>query len=458
MPSLFYGKSAYRRDNGNLPELRLVNMLAETTPAAEDGVVITSRPGLVEQSTVGSGPINGIFAQAGVFSGDRLIISDATLYRNTTSLGAIAGTGPARFAASALEAVVTRGGAMRRTDGAAISTPTFPDSASVTAVAFLAGYFVAVRAGGHRFYWSAVLDATSWDALDFASAESAPDGLLDIVAVGDELWMFGEESVEVWVPSGVADTPFVRVEARLYRKGARDTGCAVELDNTAFWVGNDNIAYRGGDRPERISDHGIEERIGQSSTVSCFSYIFEGHAMFAVRLAVGTWLYDAATQQWCEFNSDGRDNWRAACAATSGDVVYLGDDTSGQVYTFDTSIFTEDDDTMERLFTAAMPLKGGVFIADVITLEANVGWTSDLAGQGSDPIVEMRTSRNAGATHGAWRQGRMGQQGQYRKRPTWNRCGMFDAPGLMAEFRCTDPVPFRVSGVFVNEARGGRAR
>jgi hypothetical protein len=35
---------------------------------------------------------------------------------------------------------------------------------------------------------------------------------------------------------------------------------------------------------------------------------------------------------------------------------------------------------------------------------------------------------------------------------------MFDEPGALFEFRTTEPVGFRVSGVFVNEQGGGRSR
>jgi hypothetical protein len=52
----------------------------------------------------------------------------------------------------------------------------------------------------------------------------------------------------------------------------------------------------------------------------------------------------------------------------------------------------------------------------------------------------------------------IGAQGQYRARPQWRRQGLFDPPGAMFEFRCTDPVDFTVSGVSINEPGGGRSR
>jgi hypothetical protein len=92
----------------------------------------------------------------------------------------------------------------------------------------------------------------------------------------------------------------------------------------------------------------------------------------------------------------------------------------------------------------------------VIELEANTG-TADLTA-GSNPQIEMRLSRDRGQTWGPFRPASLGATGQYRKRPKWRRNGAFDAPGALAHFRVTDPVPFRVSGAIGNEGSAGRAR
>jgi hypothetical protein len=52
----------------------------------------------------------------------------------------------------------------------------------------------------------------------------------------------------------------------------------------------------------------------------------------------------------------------------------------------------------------------------------------------------------------------LGAQGAYRQVPEWRALGMFDFPGLLGECRVTDPVPFRVSAIKVNDPAGGRQR
>lgn len=457
MPAIRYGVGAYRRDNGNLPEFRLVNMFVEQTPSAEAGVTLLSRPGLSDVATWGTGPVYGLFSQEGSFGGDLFAAIGNTVYREGVSLGTLPGSGPVSWAASADELLVTRGSTAYSYDGTDFVNSGFVGlfSNEVTAVAFLAGLFIAAEKGSHRFFWSAVRDSRSWNILDFASAENAPDELLDVLEVGDNLYLLGQSSIEVWAATGAEEIPFSRIQQRLYRKGVHGTGCTVEQDNSLTFVGNDGIVYRVAQVPERISDHGIEERIKASATVFCWGFVYEGHSFFCLRLDQGTWAFDAATGQWCEFASYGRSNFRARCAAVQRRTLFFGDDGTNILWNF--GGWRDGEDTLVREFTAAAPARGAIQV-DNLEVENNAGWTDELAGQGSDPILEMRSSRDNGATWGTRRSAPLGRQGEYRTRTRWRALGMFDSPAAVFEFRCSDPAPFRVSSVKANEPGGGRSR
>lgn len=457
MPRIPFGTGAYRRDAGNFAEIKCVNMFAETTPTAEGNVALVSRWGLESSISVGTGPVAAVMWKDGVFGGDLFVVSGTVLYRAGIALGQLDGVGPVSFAFSDNELVLTRGASAFSYNGAALATISFPDGANVSAVAFVAGVFVFAKAETAHFYWSAVLDGRTISALDFATAELSPDPLRDIVAMRGNLYLLGSATIETWFATGDSEIPFTRVDQRLYPIGVLATGCAREMDNTLFLVTNDGLVVRLGDVPERLSDHGIEERISESVNRYTFLIETEGHKFFCVRLDEGTWAYDANTQQWCEFASYGRTNWRARCAIAEGLTVFLGDDEGGTIWTL-TEDPTDDGDTMESRWTAGFRIAGGVQAIDNLLVEANVGWTADLSGQGEDPVVEMRASRDAGATWGNWRSTLLGAQGRYRNRARWTRCGSFDFPGALFEFRITDPAPRRVSGVLVNEQSGGRAR
>lgn len=458
MTSLAFGKGTYRRLAAGLPELRVINMFAEAAATSQDGVVMLSRPGMVAAGDLGSGPIRGLFYQDGTLGDVLFAVSGDTLY-GLGSLGVVPGTGPVGFAASASELIVAAGAGIVRTDGGAVSAVSFPDDAGVLAVGYLGGYFVGIRAGSQRFYWSALRDATSWDGLDYASAESSPDPLLDTVITADIMWLLGGQTIEPWTLTGDSALPFSRVEGRVFQRGLLATGCADELDGALYWIGDDRRVYRsGGALPEPLSDPGIEERIASSAAVSVFSFEHEGHKFFAVRLDTETLLYDATTAEWCEFATFGKPNWRAQCAVQYHGVPRLGDSLDGRLWRFDVAVYADDAVPMQKLFTAFQPVSDGSFTLDCIHLDADFGSTPALQGQGADPIAELRTSRDGGRTWSDWRQSGLGRQGQYRARAVWRRFGSFDAPGGIFELRCSDPVRFRVSAVRANEAQGGRSR
>jgi hypothetical protein len=453
MPEMFFGTSAYSRERGNLPELPVINMFVEPSPATDTGIVLQSRPGLAQMASVGEGPIRGMFQKDGALGGDRFAVSGNKLYRNISLLGSVEGVDVVSFAASPARLLVTLGTRLYRYDGTSLVADTMPDSQNVVATAYLAGYEIAVAKGTNTFYFRQYTSDT-FDGLDYANAENEPDEIRDVLAVNDVLVFLGSESVEFWPKTGDANIPFAPTEGRVYAKGVIGTGCATEFDNTFAWIGNNRIVYIGANVPQRISDFGIEERIKASTTFALFSYFFEGSEFLVLRLSQGTWLFSAATRQWSEFQSYGRSNWRARCALP-GPV--FGDDETGAIWSFGTG-HVDAGGVLERRFRAAIPVSGGAFSANNVRLSVNVGETPNLTGDYANPVIEMRTSRDAARTFDAWRPISLGEQGKYRTLTEWRRCGMFDAPGMVAEFRVTDPVPLRASRVGVNEQSGGRGR
>lgn len=457
MPDLALATGVKRRSRGSLRPSVLFNMFLEKDEDAPDGFARQSRQGITAQATVGAGPINGIFAKRGVFSDARFTISGDSLYRDATLLGTVTGTGPTSFAASATEVVVTRGGAAYSYNGTNLAAISFPDGASVTAVAYLGGYFFFARAGGHKIYWSSSGDGRTIDGLDFVSAESEPDQLLDLRVVNDSLWALGQASGEVFQLTGDADAVISRVEGMLLKKGIIATGVAADLDNTLFWWGHDNMIYRAGQGvPQRVSDNGIEEQLEGSTLKGMFSFTaFSGHAFLAVRTDSGTFVYDASIGYWAEWATYDRTGWRVSCAATPGGTLVFGDEEDGRIWAFDPDNW-DDGDHLERRCSASFNIPGGNVIVHKLGLIGNPGDTPLLTGQGSAPVVEMHSSRDSGKTWGDWRSTTLGAQGRYHQRIEIRRWGLFDTQGGLFEIRVTGPVPFRVSRAFANEPGGRR--
>jgi hypothetical protein len=418
-------------------------MYVEKAKTSENEIALVSRKGLSENYSVGSGPINGIFSKADVFGGDIFTVSGDALYRGTTLLGTIVGSGAVKWANSGTEVVLTRGGYAYSYNGTDLQIIAFPDSAFVTSVVFIGSLFVFARASTGEFYWSSPLDARTIDSLDFATAESSADNLVDLGVIGDNIWMFGKDSIEVWSLTGAADLPFSRIEQVSFNKGIHSTGALAEADNSIIFAGADGTIYRIAEVPTRISDHWLEAKVAASSSARLFSYKYEGHENVAVRLDDETYAFDMATGEVHELQT-AQENWIAQCAAMVGATPYFGHESGGQVMLFDG--YSDMGGALERRFTAAVATDAPITISNV-SLWCNTGTAVG--------TIELRTSDDAGQTWSDW-EGETMVAGEYRQIPEWRALGMFEFPGFVAEFRFTDDAPLRISAVKVNDAGGGR--
>ena len=456
MPSIPFATSSYERNEGNLPPFPVVNMYAEKSITGE--MMLQSRPGLDNRSAdMSTGPIKQLFKRDGVLSGDLIGVSNGNIYRTTTSLGSLAGSGPVSIAGNEIGIMAAAGSTVRYYDGATLANVTFPDSANVTFVVVCGSRFVALRASTGKFYWTDPLGAT-FDALDFATAESAPDGVLHALWINGMLWLFGKETVEPWQQTDDSTLPFTPLTNMVYNKGIKATGCAAQVGASFAWVGNDNVVYLG-DPNTPISNEGLNARIAASTNVSLFTFAIDGVDFLALRLDDETQVWRTATGTWHEFATYGQTNWAAACHA--GGVFGSGIDGKTLAWGTDYTDVSATSGIMERRWGSGLPINSGGVTINNLHLRVNPGQTSYLVGDYANPVVELRTSPDMGQTWSAWRSRGLGaagtgSQGEYRKKVEWRGLGMASRPGFLVQFRVTDPVPIRVSDVLVNEGVGGR--
>ena len=447
MPALQYGLSSYERAEGDLPGLPVVNMYVEET--ASEAVVLQSRPPLVDRSAdMGSGPIRALFKRDGVISGVLLGVSNMDLYNVTTSVGTITGSGPVSIAGNETGVLVCAGDRLYSYDGATFATVTLPDNFNALKVIEGASRFVVIRGDSGSFYFSPPLLKT-FDGLDFATAEAESDQLLDALFLDDTLILFGRETVEFWPNTTDNNLPFQALENRVLERGIRETGCATNVGSTFAWITEQNTICIG-DENNIISNPGLQERLAQSVTASLFNFFIDGTEFLACRMDDETEVYNSRTGTWSKGLTNSEDNWLATCHAAG---VFGSPD--GKTLAFGDG-YSELGGVLERRFRAGFPLNGGAVKIDNLRLRCNVGQTGFLEGQYANPVVEMRISRDAGQSWGDWIPAPLGAQGEYLTRVEWRALGLASAPGILFEFRVTDPVPFRVSGVFVNEPYGGR--
>lgn len=458
VPKIPLGNASY--DRADLPRVSLVNLSYETNPSnLEDQVSLIPRPRLNLFGTAGSGPINGIYRKGGVLdlvgnsgkvfvlSGNQLYKLDQTTGATILNLGTVEGTA-SRMSAEGNESalVLACGTKVYSTDGSTLTQISFPDSQNVFAVDTLNSYFLFCGEAG-KFYWSAI-GGTTVSALDYATAESQPDVLMTLKVIGDELWLFGRLSIEVWQPTGNLDLPFQRISGRIFGIGitARDTCQKLNVNGVdkVAWMGTDRRIYMTNPNPQRISTPWLEEKLRTvgASTPYAATYSWNGHDYYILHIVGdGSFAYDMTTGLWDEVTSFNHPNFRGACSATGINAQpLLGDDTTGKIWQMVDTQSTDDTDPVIFEWTGMLEVVGAPVRCNNLSLDVATGKTTSPT---DDPMVQMSWSDDLGEAFEDGEDVPLGRQGERNERVMWTQLGQLRRPGRLFRFRTTEPVTVR---------------
>jgi hypothetical protein len=447
VPDIFYGMTDYNRERGNFPATPVINMVVEAVPV-ENKPALQSRLGLKNSAiTMGAGPVKALFHNDGVLAGNTYGISNTSLYKEGTLVGAIDGTGPARIDGYESFLFATAGTRLWGYNGVTLASVTTPDNFEVLSLCVGASRLVVIEKNSGRFWWTGALTA-SIDAISFATAENSPDRLKECMYVGDVLILFGSKTVEFWPVTQDGDSPFSPLAGRTFSVGIKDTGCATQISSTFAWITNYNQVCIAD--PENIVSYpDLEAKIEAASTYRLWTFRLEGIEYLAVRLDNETHVFNSRSKNWSEFKSDGATNWLPQCYADG----YMGSMSSGTLIQWDT-VYSDFGGVLERLFRGGLAIESEGQKLDNITIRTNPGKTPFLSGPYADPTIELRTSNDGGNTWTMPKARSLGVAGDFRPRVQWRSLGMFGPPGMLFELRVVDPVPFRVSNVVANEPYG----
>jgi hypothetical protein len=419
---------------------RLKNLFARQTPQAVAPVALMGRSGLRRVRKL-RGSVRAFAAR-----GDTLFIaSGGELYSYSggtlTSLASIV-DGPSQMIATASHVVVLVSGQYYVWDGARISAPSLGALTNPRGVAYLGGYTIVIGDSGGRgdaFTYSALDDPTSFNALDFAFAESNDDRLNAIVVDHAEVWLMGERSIETWRNTGAASNPFQRNPGGILERGCIERTAAKE-DNGVFWVGRDRVVYRSdGVQLSAISTREVDEVLEGATITGAFVFKDRGHKFYVVQLRDRpSYAYDMTTQAWCEFSTGvGEGEFIATTAMRVGSTEYVGAST-GALCTL--GGFTDDGQVLEAE-AISTPVAQPDFLS-VSRLTVNVD-TGDAGAQESPKIV-MQVSKD-GRTWGQERWRDLGAVGDYHRRAAWHGLGAMRR--LQVRLRITDECSRDIMGV-----------
>ena len=494
--------SSYVARSVNAADNRMVNLFPEVIPeGGKEPGFLNRAPGLNFLQTIGTGPIRGLWAHQ-TNGSDFYVVSGTEVYQLTgltstpVKIGNVAAGGPVSIADNGTQIFFACNGPSYIFNEAThtfkqITDPDFPGAVTV---AYLDGYFVFNEPNSQRVWVTSLLDGTSIDPLDFASAEGSPDGLVAINVDHREAWLFGSDSVEVWYDAGLADFPLTRIQGAFNEIGCVAAFSVAKLDNSLFWLGTDargqGIVYKAnGYTGQRVSTHAIEYAIAQYGNISdaiAYTYQQEGHGFYVLTFpsANATWVYDAATQAWHERAGlvNGQfTRHRSNCQCNFEGNTVVGDFENGNIYTLDLDVYADNGQPQKWLRSwRALPTgqnnlnrsahhslqldaETGVGLNGLTTGE-NIYLTTEsgnplitengefiLSAVGAVPVpapqAMLRWSDDGGHTWSNEHWTSMGRIGEYGHRTIWRRLGMtLKLRDRVYEVSGTDPVKLAIMG------------
>lgn len=364
---------------------RSINLYPENAPpSAKSPVALWGTPGLTSFVTLANTPIRALWAGtwAGV-QGRLFAVGGARPYEifggaTTQIYGAMSGaTGPCVFKENGTQLLVLDSASSKiyNLDGTLFtSTAVF----NATALEYLDGFYVAIATGAslsnpaltNQVNVSNSLDGSTWNALNFIIKTGSQDQITQLAVINGQLWVFGQKTIEPWYNAGNPGFPFQRIQGATINQGLLAKWTVAKTNNALIWLGADDrgyaVVYKSqGLLPVRISNHAIEYLIGTFADISsATAYIYQeaGHTFYVLNFSNGTLVYDLTTEMWHErayLNAGTLERARPNCFASVNNFPaagqntnYVGDYSTGNIYSQSISIAADNGSTIRRIRTA----------------------------------------------------------------------------------------------------------
>jgi len=264
----------------------------------------------------------------------------------------------------------------------------------------------------------------------------------------------GESTTEFWRVTGDPASPLEPAGGLKFDIGCRARASAVNCDGSLIWVDHQcSVRLSVGGVPRIISDVGLSEQIRRTNPADLSASYFniDQHACYVMKLGTAaTWVYDMSSEQWTRMTSKGAEYWRAGLFCNFADTVVAADLATNEFLLLDPDRREDDGDEFTVSFQARIELDAGTMSLRNLTLACLLGM-APATGQGSDPLIGMRISRDGGYDFGPWTYRSIGVTGAREIAPRWNALGTIRGPfGGLIEFKVSDPVGRRFSGVRYN--------
>lgn len=408
----------------------LVNLYAaRTPPGAKAAVALYGTPGTRLIRDMGA-PVRGL----GTYQGRLVAVTGSEIARlnddaelsTFDTLATIEPTGPAEVASTSTACAIVSAGRMwmitnfgiqpvlTEADQLFVGNAVYP----AETVCALDEYLIFNRSGTGQFFFvgpGVTAYNMTFDGLDFATAEGAPDDTVAVLADHRELWLFGEESTEIWYNNGAA--PFLRIQGAFIPFGCASPWTPRRLDNSVFWLGHNGMVYRSqGYQAALVSTDEIAEQIAELqpywATARAIAYYDRGHAFYCLTIGPRTFCYDAGTGLWHRRAHHVLGRWQPSSYAFFGGRHIVGTD-EGQLLEVSADVL-EDWDQPIVCEIATPPVASGRSKLRLTPFEIDLE-----AGQGARWVLDYSDDR--GMSWSSQIEASAGAVGHHAARLRWHR-------------------------------------
>lgn len=438
--------------------VRCVNLYVDqiTIPGGKNSQVLYPTPGIETLFSLSDTPVRGLFAE----NGRVWAVSGGTLYElfvvgTNTSRGTVARDQyPATICSNgAGQLFITSGGLGYILD---TTTNVLTNIAGLVAnMGFAIGpYFGALDFATPQIRISDALDGLTWDPTQFARNSLSSDPWQSTLVVNGRLYLFGTATSQVWWNAGDFPFPLAPVTTNLIQFGIAARFARENLQDTATWLaqspaGAGIVLQTRGIAVDQLQNEALSFELSQYSTIAdaqVWGYEDQNHPflLFDFPSASATWGVDGLNGFWHErgfwdsVNAVYQAN-RPSCHCYEWGIHLVGDRSSGTVYRMGIDLGLDADGaSLRRLYRPpSLAQENQLLSLDSLELMMEPG-LGLVTGQGSDPTILMRLSKNGGKTFGSARTRHVGKIGKFSERIIWERCGT--GRDLQPEFYCTDAI------------------
>lgn len=282
--------------------------------------------------------------------------------------------------------------------------------------------------------YSDLLDAQTWQSLNYFQCEDSPDKITKIMANNRDLLAFHPKGISFYYPTGGTDVIAKNTNVFV------DKGCEAKFSicvdsNIFYYLGIDGVVYSlNGYTPQKISTPALENAIeGYSdfSNARASVYSQQGHRFYILKFPSDnkTWVYDINNGLWHErysyeyISNDLQENeWRGdyVCTAWNG-KPYATDSFDGIVYSLDLDYGQDGTLPIVRKFvfpTLNNETKRAFYRRLKLDMDCGIGAT--------ETTIMLTYSDDGGYSwvSEAWRPAlNSGNFGEYKKRVEWRSLG-----------------------------------